>query len=307
MNWSNGRTEKGASLLDFFDSYTSIDIETTGLDPSYDDIIEVGAVHIKNGVIESTFQSLINPGYEIDEFITKLTGITNEMLAAAPKIETVLPDYINYLSNDVLVAHNANFDINFLYDNSLYYFKKPLKNNFIDAMRLGRHLFKDLPNHKLGTMTQHFGICDHIEHRSLSDALNAHYCYEYMKKYAYDNNIDITMLLNKKKSLRAKDIIATVNEFDESHPLYGKVVIFTGSLERILRKDAMQMVINLGGSCGDSVTKNTNFLVLGNNDYCKTIKDGKSNKHKRAEQLKLQGYDIEIISENIFYEMIFEN
>lgn len=70
------------------------------------------------------------------------------------------------------------------------------------------------------------------------------------------------------------------------------------------RKDAMQVVVDLGGINGDSVTAKTNFLILGNNDYCSLIKDGKSNKQKKAEELRLKGVDIEIITENVFYDMI---
>ena len=72
------------------------------------------------------------------------------------------------------------------------------------------------------------------------------------------------------------------------------------------RKEAMQIVANLGGINQDNVNKETNYLVLGNNDYCKNIKNGKSNKQKKAEQLKIKGQDIEIISENVFYDMIEE-
>ena len=72
----------------------------------------------------------------------------------------------------------------------------------------------------------------------------------------------------------------------------------------MVRKEAMQKVVNLGGLVGDSVTKKTNYLILGNNDYCKSIKDGKSSKQKKAEELKLKGYDIEVISENVFYDML---
>ena len=68
----------------------------------------------------------------------------------------------------------------------------------------------------------------------------------------------------------------------------------------------MQIVVNMGGFCFDTVTKKTNFLVLGNNDYCSTVKDGKSSKHKKAEQLMLKGQDIQIITENVFYDMINE-
>ena len=70
------------------------------------------------------------------------------------------------------------------------------------------------------------------------------------------------------------------------------------------RKEAMQLVANLGGINGDSVTKKTNYLILGNNDYCKAIRDGKSNKQKKAEKLKLEGHDIEILPETVFYELL---
>ena len=69
----------------------------------------------------------------------------------------------------------------------------------------------------------------------------------------------------------------------------------------------MQIVADLGGKNADNVTKKTNDLILGNNDYCKSIKDGKSSKQKKAEKLKLDGYDIEIIPENVFYDIISEN
>lgn len=75
----------------------------------------------------------------------------------------------------------------------------------------------------------------------------------------------------------------------------------------MVRKEAMQIVADLGGKNADNVTKKTNYLILGNNDYCKSIKDGKSSKQKKAEKLKLDGYDIEIIPENVFYDIISEN
>lgn len=109
------------------------------------------------------------------------------------------------------------------------------------------------------------------------------------------------------QSLSAKDITTDKSDFDETHPLFGKLCVFTGTLEKMLRKDAMQLVVDLGGQVGNSVTKKTNYLILGNNDYCPTIKDGKSSKHKKAEALKLSGVDIEVISEDVFYDMISDN
>ena len=68
----------------------------------------------------------------------------------------------------------------------------------------------------------------------------------------------------------------------------------------------MQIVVDMGGNCADNVSKKTNFLVLGNNDYCSTIKDGKSNKQRKAESYQLSGLDIQVLSENVFYDMISE-
>lgn len=102
----------------------------------------------------------------------------------------------------------------------------------------------------------------------------------------------------------AQLISAQTDHFNEDGPIFQKVFAFTGTLERMTRREAMQQVVNCGGLIGNGVTKQTNYLVLGNNDYCKSIKDGKSNKHKKAEKMQLDGFDIAIISEDVFCDMI---
>lgn len=111
------RPNKGKSLLVFPDDYTVIDIETTGLDPLFDDIIEIAGIKYRENKEIERFQSLINPGRKIGDFIVELTGITNEMLLDAPSIETVLPRFLEFVGNDTIVGHNVHFDINFIYDN----------------------------------------------------------------------------------------------------------------------------------------------------------------------------------------------
>ena len=102
--------------------------------------------------------------------------------------------------------------------------------------------------------------------------------------------------------MSAKDISSSKTDFDENHPLFDKICVFTGTLDKLLRKDAMQIVVDLGGKCADNVTKKTNYLILGATDYRK--RDDKSNKQKKAEQFQLSGLDIETISENVFYDMV---
>ena len=107
------RELKRKSLIEIPNKYIAFDIETTGLDSMYD---EIGAIKIENEKEIETFNSLIKPEYEIDEFITELTGITNEMLKNAPPIDEVLPKFMTFIKDSIILGHNANFDINFIYD-----------------------------------------------------------------------------------------------------------------------------------------------------------------------------------------------
>lgn len=299
------RENKGKSHLAFISDYVVLDLETTGLDPTYDEIIEIAAIKFSNGEKVSEFTTLVKPDNRIDEYITQLTGITNDMVKDAPKIHKVLPDLMGFLGDSVVIAHNANFDINFLYDNNMSCFNEPFTNDFIDTMRISRRLFKDI-RHRLIDLANEFGISADVQHRAMADCEITQKVYEYMREYCVLNNIDNTSLLkiSHGKGFDLKELKPEVEEFDDSHPIYGMSVCFTGTLEKFQRKEALQIVTNLGGVPADSVTKNTNFLVLGNNDYCSSIKDGKSNKHKKAEELILKGHDLTIISEKAFYDML---
>lgn len=269
------------------------------MDPEFDKIIELGAVRVQNGIIVEEMSTLVNPKYEVSKFITDLTGITNEMLFKAPTIDIALPSFLAFISDSVVVGHNVHFDVNFLYDKSARVLDIPFSNDFVDTMRLSRRLLPELPHHRLSDMVAHFGISQESSHRSISDCKATISLLNMLLSFPEE-----LLSVKAKQNLRAANITATHQDFDESHPLYGKVCVFTGALEKMVRKDAMQTVVNLGGICGDSVTKKTNFLILGNNDFCKSIKDGKSSKQKKAEQLQLAGHDIQVISENVFYDLI---
>ena len=303
------RTLKGKSTIDLLSDYIIFDIETTGLDSSYDEVIEFGAIKVKNNKIVSKFNSLVKPKNEIDEYITELTGITNEMVKDAPTIEEILPDFMNYIGNDILIGHNVNFDINFIYDN-LYRNKfDVLTNDFIDTMRISRKLLPELPHHRLIDLAKYFKIDLTNNHRSLKDCEITMNVYENLKEIAlqkYDNVDEFKNAFkkHKKEGLRAKDIVSTNTEFDADNLFYDKYVAITGTLEKMQRKEAMQIIVDLGGHCEDNVTKKTNYLILGNNDYNPILRGKKSSKLIKAETLKLEGKDIEIISENVFYDII---
>ena len=303
------RPNKGKNLIAFPDSYVLLDTETTGLDPEYDRIIEFAGIKVKDNEIIDKFQTLIKPPYEISSFITDFTGITNEMLKTAPALEEIFPEIEKFIKDEIIIAHNANFDINFLYESSLRLNGNGISNDFVDTMRLSRRIFPEEKHNRLCDLIERFSIGTNVEHRALSDVIQTNECYKYLKNYIAENNIDIVSLYPKKKhTVKATELCSEIQieDINPDSSIYGKGFVFTGALDKMLRKDAMQIVLNMGGFCFDSVTKKTNYLVLGNGDYCSTVKDGKSSKYKKAEQLMLKGQDIQIISENVFYDMINE-
>lgn len=299
------RPDKGKSLLECPCDYVALDLETTGLVPAFDDIIEIALVRVKDSIPCETFQTLVNPGYEIDEFITDLTGITNEMLSTAPSIEDVLPNVASFIGQSVIVGHNVHFDVNFLYDAFTMFLNRSLNNDVYDTLRLSRRLFPDVPDHRLETMLIYFEIPSNQYHRALADAISAHKCAEYIRQYIQTNNIQIKKLFQHSsgRNWSAKDIVPTSEEFDEDNPFYHQQVVFTGALNTMTRKEAMQRVVNLGGTCWDYVSKKTNYLVLGDYSSIKNVK-GKSTKHKAAEKLILKGADLHIIDESVFLDLL---
>lgn len=306
------REHKGASLLEFPSDFTVVDIETTGLSPVYDSIIEIAAIKYTNGSVSDTFSSLLKPKNFcpnfIDSFIEELTGISNDMIGNAPDCEKVLKDFSSFVGNSIIVAHNAHFDINFLYDDLDNYCNFIFSNNFIDTMRISKLLHKEMEHHRLSDLAAHYGVSYDGAHRALTDCYITLDIFLKMREEFYTTHESGAKLtsLYKHRVAKSSDIVSETDSFDDTHPLYGKVCVFTGSLEKMTRKEAMQCVANVGGINGDSVNKNTNYLILGNNAYHSNIKDGKSNKQKKAEQLLLAGYDISIIDENVFYDMFSE-
>ena len=255
-----------------------------------------------------TFSTLVKPSEPIDEYITSLTGITNDMLKSAPDISETMQKFYNFVGSDLIVGYNVNFDINFLYDNLLNCHSLILSNSFIDVMRIARKILPGLKNHKQTTVADHYGISTAGAHRAAVDCEICNAIFEKLQAdiLATGQSLEDFKLSSKRSELHAKDISTENISFDTSHPLFGKVCVFTGTLEKMSRKDAMQLVVDFGGSVGDNVTKKTNYLILGNNDFCQSIKDGKSNKQKKAEDLILKGHDIEILSENVFYDLVLE-
>lgn len=300
------KRNKGKSLLSFPAEYVVIDTETTGLDPDYCELIEAAAVRVVDDIEVERFQTLIKPNDPIPDFITELTGITNEMVNDAPTPDIAIPELINFIGDSIIVAHNAHFDINFLYDYSEQYIARPFSNDFICTMRISRRVFPEMSNHKLKTLCKNIlGIVP--PHRALGDALAAWEIFKACKAEIIATIGLDEFAKNSKNVLKAREIIAKTATFCENHPLYGKYCVFTGTLSKMVRRDAMQAVVDLGGYCLDNVTREADYLIMGIQDYSKFTDGEKSNKLKKTEKLIQKGYEIEILSENIFYDLLLSD
>ena len=149
--------------------YVVLDLETTWLTPYREWITEIAAIKCRNWEIIEEFQTLINPERHIPNWIVKLTGITNEMVADAPTINEVMPKFSEFLWDAIIVWHNVSFDFRFL---SYYHYQcmwTYLGNETICTLKIARRLLPDLPNKKLWTICEYFWITNEKAHRAMWD------------------------------------------------------------------------------------------------------------------------------------------
>ncbi len=157
-------------------TFVVLDLETSGAAPSTGaGITEIGAVKVRGGEVLGEFQSFVNPGVPISPFITQLTGIDDAMLANAPTIREIYPTFIEFLGDEkenVLVAHNAPFDIGFLKAAATFLEYSWPNHHVCDTARLARYVLTkdDVINCKLSTLAQYFSATTSPTHRALDDA-----------------------------------------------------------------------------------------------------------------------------------------
>jgi len=158
-------------------SYIALDLETTGLNPSTDRIIEIGAAKVINGTIVSTYSTLVNPQIPINFKINKLTGIDSKMLENQPLIEDIIEDFVKYTEDMPILGHNIIFDFSFLkkaaVNNKLTFEKEG-----IDTLKMARRMLPHLEHKGLEYLCSYFSIDPQNSHRAMDDAISAMKVYE---------------------------------------------------------------------------------------------------------------------------------
>lgn len=180
-------------------SYVAVDLETTGLNPAVDRIIEIGAVRVIDGIATEEFSALISPGKSLSGQITALTGITEELLRDAEGIETVLGPAVDFLDNLPLLGHHIIFDYSFLKQAVIS--QKPgfesgalkgksFEKEGIDTLTLCRRFMPRQEKKNLAAAARYFGVREAPSHRALADAWTAHLLYQAIRKQFFTECTD---------------------------------------------------------------------------------------------------------------------
>lgn len=156
-------------------NYVAFDIETTGLNPKYEKIIEIGAVRVREGEPVETFSTFVNPAKSLPARIVELTGIQDTDVVGAPYIEDILDDFLAFVGDDVLLGHNILFDYSFVKKAAVNQ-KKVFEKLGIDTLRIAKRFLSELESRQLGFLCDHYQI-ELDAHRALNDAIAAHRLY----------------------------------------------------------------------------------------------------------------------------------
>ena len=211
------------------DEFIVFDIETTGLSSKNDEITEIGAIKIKGGKAIDSFSALVNPGKHIPEKIVELTGISDNMVKDKPTIEEVLPEFLNFIGDSPVVAHNADFDTGFIRDKANRY-NMNFGNIAVDTLKLARVLLPNLKRHRLNIIAKELNISLENHHRAVDDAKATADIFikfvEMMKERGITTLKDINSNLSTKidyKTLKTHHIIILAKNYKGLENLYNIV------------------------------------------------------------------------------------
>ena len=173
----------GKKINKYVPDYVLFDLETTGISWKTDDVIEISAVKVVEGNIVDEFSTLVNPGRRIPYQATLVNGITDDMVADSPSFREVLPKFMEFAGDSVLVGHNIfNFDMKFLDRDARRYFGKTIGNDYVDTLHIARACLPQLPHHKLTDLAMYYEVSTEGAHRALNDCRMNQTVFEFMGK-----------------------------------------------------------------------------------------------------------------------------
>lgn len=284
----------------------------------------IGIVKVENSQVVDTFYSLIRPPeLKFDSFNVMVHGITEPDVEDEPQFNALWPEIRHFFEKQVIIAHYAPFDMGVLlaaFDE--YKIAYPTFDLFCTRC-ISRKTWLSLKSYSLDSLADYLGISFN-HHHAYEDALacakvGIHACERFQTSSLYElaDKLEIShgylkdgkykpclTKLSYLKSLISIKPTKDPSEFDVNHPFYGKTVVFTGTLQSMPRKAAAQKVVDAGGEYQNTVNQDTDFLVMGIQDYSIFTDRKQSSKTHKAERLIEEGIDLEIIGEDEFIRLL---
>lgn len=198
-----GNTQ-GKLLNEYIEDYVVFDLETTGVSPYNDEVIEISAVKARKGKVVEEFSELVNPKRTIPFAASRVNNITDDMVSDAPFFDEVLRHFLEFVGEDVLVGHNIqSFDMKFIYRDCERYFHQLITNDYVDTLILAKRCFPEWRHRRLGDLADYYGISTQGAHRALADCRMNQRVFELLgkeinteKKKTLDSNVKTCPLCN---------------------------------------------------------------------------------------------------------------
>lgn len=174
---------RGRKIEKYIPDYVVFDLETTGVSPIYDEVVEISGVKVKGGKVIEEFSSLVNPGRSIPRAASRVNGITDDMVRDEPFFTEVLSDFFQFVGDDVLVGHNIHsFDMKFLYRDADKFYGRIPGNDYVDTLSVARSCLPQLSRHRLVDLASFYGISAEGAHRALNDCHMNQQVFEHLGK-----------------------------------------------------------------------------------------------------------------------------
>ena len=277
--------------------YIVFDLETTGIDTRTTEIVEIGAIKVLNGKIIDSFSSLVKPARPIPADATQVNNITNDMVKNAPAPSRIIPQFVNFIGNNVLMGYNIeNFDMPILMRYAKEICRKDLSNSTIDVYKMVQTKLADIPNRKLTTVASYFNLSIDGAHRVIEDCALTNQVYLKIKDipsaYYGDDN--------KKQDVNSDIVFDSVDEivFD------GKGFLLTGTFSKCNRDDLGGIITSKGGIIKTGASSRVNYLIVGSLPRSEYAYGSYGRKTEKCLELREQGKDIKIIREADFLKFI---
>ncbi|SUM78682.1 DNA polymerase III, alpha chain PolC-type [Staphylococcus saprophyticus] len=296
--------------------FVAIDLETANADRS--SICALGMVKVKGNEIIETYYTLVNPETYFDGFNVMIHGIDEEDVVDSPTYENIYDDITTFTNGYNLVAHSTRFDMYAIADCMTKYNLPIWTNNYFCSQRISEELRTGLASYRLNDLVYQFGLTPFDHHNALEDAKASA---EIITYFIQNNELESVELfcdthnfkigkLNKNGFVKQQNSKATKIELDynniipqEDNIFFDKKICFTGKLQKYTRKEVAQVVTNIGANWVDRVTKDVNYLVIGNLENLEKATGYKeSSKIKKAKANAKKRLPIQILSELEFYQ-----